>query len=74
MLSRRQIFALSAGLMAGSSLGGVRLALARAATERRFVVVILRGALDGLAAVPPYADRDYRALRGTLGSARSGCR
>jgi uncharacterized protein (DUF1501 family) len=32
----------------------------------RFVFVILRGALDGLAAVPPYGDRDYASLRRDL--------
>ena len=45
---------------------GMPISLARAATEKRFVVVILRGALDGLAAVPPYADRDYNMQRGAL--------
>ena len=34
------------------------------ARNSRFVLVILRGALDGLAAVPPYADPDYARLRG----------
>ena len=29
--------------------------------DRRLVVVILRGALDGMAAVPPYGDKDYAA-------------
>jgi uncharacterized protein (DUF1501 family) len=66
MLSRRKMFALGAGLMAATSLAGIPVALARAPTDRRFVVVILRGALDGLAAVPPYAEPDYRALRGGL--------
>jgi len=66
MLSRRQLFTIGAGLIAGTSLGGIPVALARVPTERRFVLVILRGALDGLAAVPPYSDRDYRALRGPL--------
>jgi len=66
MLSRRKMFALGAGLMAATSLAGIPVALAKAPTDRRFVVVILRGALDGLAAVPPYADPDYRALRGGL--------
>jgi uncharacterized protein (DUF1501 family) len=32
----------------------------------RLVVVILRGALDGLSAVPPYADPHYAGLRGEL--------
>ncbi|MBM3538913.1 MAG: DUF1501 domain-containing protein [Alphaproteobacteria bacterium] len=41
-------------------------ALASAPTERRLIVVILRGALDGLAAVPPYSDPEYRRLRGSL--------
>ena len=34
--------------------------------DARFVLVILRGALDGLAAVAPYADPQYRNLRGAL--------
>jgi uncharacterized protein (DUF1501 family) len=32
----------------------------------RLAVVILRGAMDGLAAVPPYADPDYAGLRREL--------
>ncbi len=66
MLSRRQTLALGAGLVASTTLAGIPVALARAATERRLVLVILRGALDGLAAVPPYSDRDYRYWRGAL--------
>jgi uncharacterized protein (DUF1501 family) len=46
--------------------GRASLALAAAPTERRFVVVNLRGALDGLAAVAPYGDPDLAALRGEL--------
>jgi uncharacterized protein (DUF1501 family) len=42
------------------------LALANADTESRFVLVILRGALDGLGAVPPYGDGNYAAKRGAL--------
>jgi uncharacterized protein (DUF1501 family) len=34
--------------------------------QRRFVFVLLRGALDGLAAVPPVGDPDYARLRGEL--------
>ena len=44
----------------------VRYAFAGVPTDRRFVVVILRGALDGLAAVPPHGDKDYAAVRGSL--------
>ncbi|MEF2073121.1 DUF1501 domain-containing protein [Consotaella aegiceratis] len=32
--------------------------------DPRFVAVVLRGAMDGLAAVPPVGDPDYAALRG----------
>ena len=42
------------------------LALAAAPTDRRFVFVILRGGLDGIGAVAPFADPDYRALRGEI--------
>jgi uncharacterized protein (DUF1501 family) len=39
---------------------------APAAGASRFVFIIMRGALDGLSAVPPYADPDYARLRGEL--------
>lgn len=66
MLSRRETLALGAGFAVSTSFAGIPVALARAATERRLVVVILRGALDGLAAVPPFTDPDYRDRRGAL--------
>lgn len=40
--------------------------------DPRFVFVVLRGALDGLAAVPPVGDPDYTALRGHLAIPSSG--
>jgi uncharacterized protein (DUF1501 family) len=43
-----------------------KLAFADAATDSRFVLVILRGALDGLAAVPAYGEGSYAAKRGAL--------
>jgi len=53
------------GLGGAMALGGTRLALAQGpAGEKRFVVVMLRGALDGLAAVAPYGDPGFAALRG----------
>lgn len=48
-----------------------RLSFAAMPTDKRFVLVILRGAMDGLTAVPPYADRSYRASRPTLAVAAS---
>jgi uncharacterized protein (DUF1501 family) len=41
-------------------------------TDARFVCVILRGALDGLAAVPPHGDPDYARLRRELAIAPPG--
>jgi uncharacterized protein (DUF1501 family) len=47
---------------------------ARAAGERdpRLVVIILRGALDGLSAVAPVGDPDYLALHGSLALSLGG--
>jgi uncharacterized protein (DUF1501 family) len=67
-LPRRE-FLKHGALAAGGALLGARLALAGAGTAAagrrpRLVLIIMRGALDGMAAVPPYGDRDYAALRG----------
>lgn len=43
-----------------------RIAHALPNADARFVIVILRGALDGLAAVPPYGESQYKSLRGAL--------
>ena len=54
-------------LAMGAAAGALpRFAVADADTDARFVLVILRGALDGLAAVPPYGDSSYAAQRGQL--------
>src|SRR6185436_2001813 len=71
MISRRQF--LETSLFAGaSSVMASRVAFANAPTEARFVFVLLRGALDGLSAVPPIGDPDYAGLRGQIALARSG--
>ena len=63
-MQRREFLNLTA-LAAGGTLLSPRVVFAHAGGRRpRLVLVILRGALDGLAAVPPYGDRDYAALRG----------
>jgi uncharacterized protein (DUF1501 family) len=65
-MPRREFLNLGA-LAAGGALLMPRLSFASAAPGKsRLVVVILRGALDGLAAVPPYGDPDYPRLRGDL--------
>jgi uncharacterized protein (DUF1501 family) len=64
---RRQI--LQAALAGIASTGGLltsRVSFAAGAGEQRFVFVLLRGALDGLAAVPAVGDPDYVRLRGEL--------
>ena len=43
-----------------------RLAFAAAATERRFVFIIQRGAADGLGTLAPLGDPAYQGLRGAL--------
>ena len=60
------------GLGAAFSLGRASLALAAAPTENRFVVVLLRGALDGMSAVQPYGDPDCASVRGSLALAEPG--
>ena len=63
---------LSIGGLAAGTLVLPGLSLAAAPTDRRLVVVILRGGMDGLGAVVPYADRHHAALRPTLGQATVG--
>ena len=64
---------LGTSLFAGAStLVTSRLAFASAPTDARFVFVLLRGALDGLSAVPPVGDPDYARLRGQIALAKSG--
>ncbi|HZB93489.1 MAG TPA: DUF1501 domain-containing protein [Stellaceae bacterium] len=67
MARRRDLLKLTAGGAAAFAvLGMPGVVFAALPGERRFVVVLLRGALDGLAAVPPLADAQYRDKRGSL--------
>jgi uncharacterized protein (DUF1501 family) len=73
MFSRRKF--LTAGtLAAGGSLLSSRVTFAGAANgnKPRLVFVILRGALDGLAAVPACGDPGYAQLRGDLAIGKPG--
>jgi uncharacterized protein (DUF1501 family) len=63
MATRRSLLATGATLTLLAPFG--RLAAA-ATPDSRLVLVILRGGLDGLAAVPPYAEPAYARLRGPL--------
>ena len=59
--SRRAVIGSAGALFASAFLP--RLSHASGARDPRFVVIILRGALDGLTAVPPIGDPSYKALR-----------
>jgi uncharacterized protein (DUF1501 family) len=65
LMGRREFLTTSV-LATGGALITSRAVFARTEGTSRFVLVILRGALDGLAAVPPYGDSDYARLRGDL--------
>src|SRR5271167_1362721 len=71
MIKSRRRFLLGSGALAASAaLPGVL--FARTGGSSRLVVVILRGALDGMAAVPPYGDPDYASLHRELAIASPG--
>jgi uncharacterized protein (DUF1501 family) len=64
---KRRDFLHAGALALGSAFLTSRLAFARTGTSKsRFIFIIMRGALDGLAAVPPYGDSDYAGLRREL--------
>ena len=65
ILNRRHLLT---GLTATAAFGAAipRIGHASGVRDPRFVVIILRGALDGLTAVPPIGDPDYAALRANL--------
>lgn len=66
-LSRRSaLLGLTSAVTLTGVAGRASLALASAPTDQRFVVVILRGAMDGLSVVVPYGDPALRDLRAPL--------
>ncbi len=70
-MSRRSLMG---GLGAASAawLARPRLSWAATPADRRLVLVQLRGGLDGLAAVVPWGDPDYRRARGARARPRPG--
>ena len=71
-LMKRRGFLKAGALAVGGALLTTRLAFAGSGGDARLVVIIMRGAVDGLAAVPPYGDPDYARLRGKLAIAAPG--
>ena len=66
--SRRQFLTATAAVTGTAAFGAFLPKIGRAAGSRdpRLITIILRGALDGLTAVPPVGDPDYAGLRGAL--------
>jgi uncharacterized protein (DUF1501 family) len=65
MIDRRSL--LRSGALGSLALGLVpRMAFAKAATERRFVFIIQRGACDGLSVIAPVGDPAFAGQRGDL--------
>ncbi len=60
------------GLAAAMTLPRARVAFANAPGEARLAVVLLRGGLDGLFAVQPYAEPAFGELRGPLALPQPG--
>jgi uncharacterized protein (DUF1501 family) len=72
MRSRREFLWAGANLGIGAVLAGALpgVSFGALAGSRPFVVVILRGALDGLSAVPPFGDSAYVDARGPIAIGR----
>src|SRR6478672_4617167 len=64
MLSRRTFVAAGSAAVSLAALGFPSMSFAKAATNRRFVFIIQRGAADGLHIVAPTGDPAYAGLRG----------
>ena len=67
MVTRRQTFGLAAGGLLTAGLA--RASFASADTNKRLVVILLRGAMDGLSAVPAIGDPSFETARGGLAMA-----
>jgi uncharacterized protein (DUF1501 family) len=73
-LTRRSALAAAAGIGVSISFLG-RQAFAAAdgdLSRRKLVVIVCRGAMDGLSVSPPVGDRDYHGLRGDIAIAGFG--
>jgi uncharacterized protein (DUF1501 family) len=71
-LMQRRGFLRAGALAVGGALLTTRLSFAGSGGDSRLIVIIMRGAVDGLSAVPPYGDPDYARLRGSLAIAAPG--
>lgn len=72
MITRRTFTRSGVALLGASAFARGPVSFAKAPTDKRLIVVVLRGAMDGLHAVVPYADRDYGKLRRSLTMTKPG--
>jgi uncharacterized protein (DUF1501 family) len=66
MTSRRNFLIGASAASLWGTLATPGIAVAATNTQKRFVLVVLRGGMDGLAAFPPIGDPNYQSLRGGL--------
>ena len=64
-LTRRGLLGLGAGFSL-TLMGGTAAFADAAYARRKLVVIVCRGAMDGLSVSPPIGDRDYAGLRGPI--------
>jgi len=69
-MQRREF--IRSSMLASLSMCLPRVSFGRVDSESRFVLIILRGAMDGLAAVAPYGEKHYENLRGELALDKPG--
>src|SRR5262249_24975586 len=69
-VSRRALLGSAGALFAWAYMP--KFAFAAGSRDMHFIVIVLRGALDGLSAVAPFADPDYASLHGALSLAPGG--
>ena len=62
-LSRRALLGSAGALFAWAYMP--KFVFAAGNRDARFIVIVLRGALDGLSAVAPFGDPDYESLHGS---------
>ena len=62
-MKRRQFLQVTGASALVATTGWPKLALAAPETDSRFVVIILRGGMDGLSVVPAYGDPSYERAR-----------
>ena len=71
-LNRRTLLKAAGCSLALASSSLPRIAFASPATDKRFVVIVLRGGMDGLAAIPAYGDPAFETARAGIATPPPG--